>query len=60
MGDIADMMLDGTMCQYCGCMTQKDGVDGPGYPISCKICVKEELLQKKRRLKNALGDVKKK
>lgn len=32
MGDIADMILEGFMCQYCG-----EVIDGeePGYPRSC-------------------------
>ena len=37
MGEIADMMLDGTICQGCGewlC----DGEDGPGYPGFCAGC----------------------
>ena len=34
MGDIADMMLDGTMCQVCG-EFQGDPV---GYPITCAGC----------------------
>lgn len=37
MGEIAEMMLDGTMCQGCGewlC----DGEDGPGFPGFCEAC----------------------
>jgi len=34
MGDIADMMLDGTLCQICGVYLGKD----TGYPISCEAC----------------------
>ncbi len=35
MGDIADMIIDGTMCQTCGCL-----VDGetPDYPRDCEDC----------------------
>lgn len=37
MGEIADMMLDGTMCQGCG-EWLNDGEDGPGYPGYCAGC----------------------
>lgn len=33
MGEIADMMIDGTMCP-CGSFIN-DGSDGPGYPQYC-------------------------
>ena len=35
MGEIADMMLDGTLCQQCGGV-----IDGttPGYPRTCEDC----------------------
>ena len=34
MGEIADMMLDGTMCAGCG-VWLNDGEDGDGYPGYC-------------------------
>lgn len=37
MGDIANMMLDGTMCVQCGEWIN-DGETGPGYPIMCESC----------------------
>jgi endogenous inhibitor of DNA gyrase (YacG/DUF329 family) len=37
MGEIADMMLDGTMCAGCG-EWMDDGEDGPGYPCCCEAC----------------------
>lgn len=37
MGEIADMMLDGTMCQGCGVFLC-DGEDGPGFPGWCSGC----------------------
>jgi DNA-directed RNA polymerase subunit RPC12/RpoP len=40
MGEIADMMLDGTMCQGCGVWLH-DGADGPGYPGYCSDCRRE-------------------
>ena len=41
MGEIADMMLDGTMCQWCGEWLH-GGEDGPGYPGLCASCAREE------------------
>jgi hypothetical protein len=43
MGEIADMMLDGTMCQGCGEFLHDTadgfpGADGPGYPMYCSAC----------------------
>ncbi|WP_098493331.1 hypothetical protein [Collimonas sp. PA-H2] len=35
MGDVADMMLDGTLCQGCGVFLNEDA---PGYPCSCRGC----------------------
>ncbi len=39
MGDIANMMLDGTMCQQCG---EYLGTDN-GYPTTCAGCGGDEL-----------------
>jgi rRNA maturation protein Nop10 len=36
LGDIADMMLDGTMCQVCGQWMEFD--EPPGYPVTCAGC----------------------
>ena len=38
MGEIAEMMLDGTMCQVCG-----EFMDGEpaGYPVTCAGCSEE-------------------
>jgi len=43
MGDIADMMLDGTLCCVCG------GYVGEGcdFPTMCKDCKKEEAKNEK-------------
>lgn len=38
MGEIADMMLDGTMCAGCG-EFMHDGEDGPGFPEYCESCL---------------------
>ena len=34
MGDIADAILEGELCQYCG---EHTGIS-PGYPVSCSGC----------------------
>lgn len=41
MGEIADMMLDGTLCQSCGVYLE-DSL--PGFPQSCADCQKAEEL----------------
>lgn len=38
MGEIAEMMLDGTLCQYCGIYLGAN----TDYPVSCSICEEEE------------------
>lgn len=39
MGEIAEMMLDGTMCEGCGeIMTLGEP---PGYPVRCAACREE-------------------
>ena len=34
MGDVADAMLDGTLCQECGCYIGAEC----GYPLFCRNC----------------------
>lgn len=48
MGEIADMMLDGTMCAGCGVFLH-EGSDGPGYPGYCASCAPDYA---ERRPKN--------
>lgn len=51
MGEIADMMLDGTLCEGCGELL--DGEE-PGHPRKCAFCVSEEKAGNDRnRVKNA-------
>jgi hypothetical protein len=38
MGEIADMMLDGTLCQVCGAYIG----DAEGYPRTCIGCREDE------------------
>lgn len=37
MGEIADMMLDGTLCEQCGVYID-DELGSPGYPRLCPAC----------------------
>ena len=41
MGEIAEMMLDGTMCQSCGEFLGGD----EGYPVSCPSCAEDEPVE---------------
>lgn len=38
MGDVADMMLDGTLCQCCGVYLGEP----QGYPVTCEECEQDE------------------
>ncbi len=42
MGEVAEMMLDGTLCERCGGII--DG-DTPGFPRLCEDCAKDEVEQ---------------
>lgn len=44
MGEIAEMMLDGTLCQQCGVTMPGVDEDGeaPGYPQTCADCLDDE------------------
>lgn len=54
MGEIADMILDGTMCAGCG-EWLNDGADGDGFPGYCSGCATDieysPPKKKKRRKK---------
>lgn len=45
MGDIADMMIDGTMCQGCGEFLH-GGYDGHGCPGYCSSCEPRDMQPK--------------
>ena len=47
MGDIADMMLDGTMCSSCGEFLGED----TGYPMMCHDCQKDYIKESKAEIK---------
>ena len=38
MGELAEMMLDGTLCQYCGPALIGPGEEPLGFPQSCDGC----------------------
>lgn len=47
MGDISEMMLDGTLCEYCGCYIEEG--EAEGYPRKCTDCQEENSKKKKRK-----------
>lgn len=46
MGDISEMMLEGTLCEECGAFIE-DG-DGEGYPRKCEDCEPKKKKKKKK------------
>lgn len=56
MGEIADMMINGLMCQYCGEFMEDH--EEPGYPRSCGGCEdyndrNPKIVRSKRKRKRA-------
>jgi hypothetical protein len=45
MGDMADMMIEGVLCEECGSLIDRDA---PGYPRSCEDCREERRKSLKR------------
>ncbi len=41
MGDAADLILEGVVCQFCGVFVNRSE-DAPGYPITCDGCDDED------------------
>jgi len=42
MGEIADMMVEGVMCEQCGVWLEgADKDEAPGYPRCCTLCANE-------------------
>ena len=39
MGDVADLIIEGLLCQYCGALI--DG-EAPGFPRACEGCDDED------------------
>lgn len=46
MGEIAEMMLEGILCQECGGFI--DDHEADGYPRSCKDCQEDAANERKR------------
>lgn len=46
MGEIADMMLEGDLCEACGVALHLE--EAPGYPVYCSVqCAKDRGIPKK-------------
>jgi hypothetical protein len=46
MGEIAEMVLEGVLCEQCGCLI--DGLES-GYPRKCEDCEAESKPKKRRK-----------
>jgi len=53
MGEIADAMLDGTLCEGCGGYLEGEG---EGYPVRCADCQRDD--RARDAVVKALGDSK--
>lgn len=53
MGEIADMFIDGTLCEWCG-VPVEDPPRAAGYPRLCKSCRREAAEDRKRKRKREL------
>ena len=50
MGEVADMMREGVLCQECGVFLGEDAsYQAPGYPVTCNDCKREARPKRKRR-----------
>ena len=52
MGDMADMALDGVLCEWCGQVLDEEG--GCGFPSLCPSCQKQKDTED---ASNVVGDV---
>ena len=43
MGEIAQMMLEGVLCERCGVALLDEGEEVPGFPCLCEDCKEEDL-----------------
>lgn len=50
MGEIAEMILEGILCEQCGCVIEdliptvgEELLDAPGYPRNCEDCACQKL-----------------
>lgn len=51
MGDMVEMMLDGTLCEQCGGMVG-DYPQAVGYPRKCEDCKPKKKRRKRGKPKN--------
>lgn len=51
MGEIAEMFLEGTLCQVCG---EFMGDIGDGFPVTCAGCEKSERASGPRETRNRI------
>jgi hypothetical protein len=49
MGEIAEMIIDGILCQLCGTAMGYD--EAPGYPRTCDDCEQQEIRRLRRSRK---------
>ncbi len=42
-GEIAEMMLDGTLCSCCGELLISEGEEEAGFPMMCSSCEAEDI-----------------
>ena len=58
MGQMAEDMVDGTMCSHCGCIFKKDDDSAytHGYPVLCWECYDEETPQERAGIPRAKVD----
>lgn len=57
MGEIAEMMLEGILCQYCG--VYLDVEESCGFPMSCSDCEEEVIVNKAPKISAAERKVRK-
>ena len=50
MGEIADMIIDGGMCEWCGACFRQDH----GYPVVCWDCWKDATNEERKGHQRAL------
>ncbi|MEY5098688.1 MAG: hypothetical protein RJA36_1407 [Pseudomonadota bacterium] len=53
MGEIADMMLEGILCQECGDVIDVESDDSPGHPVTCDGCRRRHRTKAKKPVINA-------
>lgn len=52
MGDIADMMLEGILCEQCGVYIDDRP---PGHPRLCRACARDEARRELEKLRQEKG-----